>query len=396
MQGVSVQSFSFEVTTRIVFGVDSVRQVADEVDRLGAGRALLVIDRAMAEEPAAALVQQVLGRRLAGVFSEVLPRTHDGIVERGAAMVRRTGADVLVSLGGGSTIDTAKCIALVLAEGSPLGSHRVVFNPPRDLQIKALNQPKLPHIAIPTTAGSASEVTRGASAYNEATGEKMTFLDPAVAPRTCLLDPLLTRTMSPALTATTGINALAHCVEAVYSVQAQPVSAALALQAMALIAAHLPRCVADGSDIEARAQQQIAATMSGMAFVNALVGLHHAACHVLSERFGVPHGVANSVMLPYVMRYNLDATAAAQGAMARALGLPVAGLSDVAAGELAIAHVAGLIGRLGTPTRLREVAVPQDGLAVLAAETVRHPLAAFNPRPVHDAGELLQLFQQAW
>jgi alcohol dehydrogenase class IV len=225
---------------------------------------------------------------------------------------------------------------------------------------------------------------------------KVTVTDPKVAPKLVIYDPLLTLDLPPELTAATGINALAHCVEALYSTSRHPLSTAAALSGIRSIGGALPRCHADGSDLDARAAMLTGAYLAGLSLASATMALHHGVCHVLGGSAGVPHGIANSIVLPHAMRFNRDAAAAELAAAAEALGIPRERRSDAALAEAAAQHVFDMIGGMGLPQRLRDVGVGQDDLPRLARLAFEGRTVHNNPRPIADAGQIEELLREAW
>lgn len=255
--------FSFQVRPRVLFRAGALAQLGAELERLGARRALIVADRGVAD---AGLVEQVQANiaGAAGAFYDVPAGGSVAAVMQGTAAAH--DADVLVAVGGGSAIDTAKAIRLVLAEGGALRDHH---GAPR------LSHPLLPLVAIPTTAGSGSEVSAWALIRDDAAREKLSFAHPALAPDLAILDPQLLRSLPPQLTAATGMQALAHAIEALAGSDANPISDILALQAIDMISNNLRDATYDGDDMGARGALLIAACIAGMAFSSS-GGVHHA------------------------------------------------------------------------------------------------------------------------
>jgi alcohol dehydrogenase class IV len=209
-------------------------------------------------------------------------------------------------------------------------------------------------------------------------------------------DPELTLDLAPELTAATGINALAHCVEALYSITRNPLATAAARAGIEAIAGALPRCYSAGTDLEARGDLLAGAYLAGTALATVAMGLHHGLCHVLGGTAGVPHGMANAIILPHAMRFNQEASAPQLGLAADALGLATRGQSDLAAAGAATERVAELIGRLGLPRRLRDAGVAMDDLPRLAEIALLSRAVRNNPRPVRDAAEIEALLRAAW
>jgi alcohol dehydrogenase class IV len=380
-------SFIYNNPTRIIFGEKAVADVGVEVESLGGSRALVVTDKGVVEAGLAEVVVKALGRRCAGVFDRCVQDSGVHIVNEAAALARELKADVLVSVGGGSTIDTAKGAAILLKEGGQLQDYA---------GFQVLSRPQTPHVVIPTTAGTGSEVTYVAVIKDWENNTKILFGDHHIIPNTAILDPQMTKGLPPQLTATTGMDALTHAIEAIHATESGPLSDAMALHAIRLITAYLPRCVEQGDDLVARGQQQLAATMAGIAFSNAQVGLVHAMAHSVGALFKVPHGLANSILLPHVMLFNLDSCAARYALIARAMGLNVNGKSDMEAALAAVEAIRELTRQMGVPQRLRDAGVPEDGLAEASNLVLSDGSVIYNPKLVTGAEEVLAVYRAAW
>lgn len=381
-------SFIYMNTTRVVFGSGCSRDVKVEVRSLGCSHAVVVTDKLLAANTdIPARIEKALGDACAGVFSDVEPDSGVHIVDAGAAFARERGADCVVSVGGGSAIDTAKGIAILLKEGGNL----------RDYQgFQVLQRRQTPHVSIPTTAGTGSEVTYVAVIKDHDAHQKLLFGDYNIIPDTALLDPELTVGLPRGLTAATGMDAMSHAVEAIHSQQKEPVADGLGLHAIRLIKEFLPRAVDDGKDIVARGQMLIASNMAGAAFSNAQVGLVHAMAHTVGARYGVHHGLANSILMPHVVRFNAAEVAACYRGVADALGVPVAGLSDEACAEAAAGAIAELAARTGLPAGLASQGVPEAALPELAEATLADASIIYNGRMVMGADEVLEVYRAAF
>lgn len=369
--------FNYVNTARIVFGAGAVRDVGIEVKALGCGRALVVTDRTLRERTDVyQRVASALGPRQAGVFDDVLPDAIADVVDRGAEVARELGADCLVSVGGGSAIDTAKGIAIGLALGGRIRDHQGT---------QVLSRRAVAHVAIPTTAGTGSEVSVYAVIKDERAKEKLHYMDERLIPDVALLDPLLTVSLPPGLSAATGFDALSHAVESYTSRNAGPLSDAQALHAARLIARSLARVVERGDDLDARADMLVAANLAGAAMSNAGVGLAHAVAHALGAGHGVHHGTANAVMLPHVVRFNADEVGTRYRDLALAMG--VADLGQACA---------DLLARCGLPTRLRDVGVAAADLGALAEAAVADGAMPYNARFAGDPDLVRGLLEAAW
>lgn len=371
-----MEPFTFVQTARVVFGAGIAGDVGVEVKALGRGRALLVTDRALRERTAAVdRVSQALGARLGAVFDEVLPDASADVVDRGAARAREVSADCLVSLGGGSAIDTAKGIAIVLALGGGIRDHQGT---------QLLARRAVAHVAVPTTAGTGSEVSIYAVVKDETARQKLHYMDERLVPDVAVLDPALTTSLPPGLTAATGFDALSHAVEAYVSKNASPVSDALALHAAGRIARWLLRAVTRGDDLEARSEMLVAANLAGAAMSNAGVGLAHAIAHALGAAHGIHHGTANAVMLPYVMRFNAEVAGARTCDLAAAMG----------AADAAEA-CARMLAQSGLPSRLRDLGVAAADLDAIAEAALGDGALPYNPREA-DFAAVRAVLEAAW
>ena len=320
---------------------------------------------------------------------------HSGVatVEAIAARARALRVDGFVAVGGGSASDSAKAAAILLAEGGRLADHANVFHPPDGYDQKALNQPKLPIIAVPTTL-SAAEVTPGLG-IRDAQGHKLVFWDAQLVPRLIVLDGRATLDVPVEVFASTGMNALAHCIEGLYSRVRNPISEGLALQGLRLLRPALERVARQPLDEGARADALAGACLSGMVISNARVGIHHGVCHGLGSLGGLPHGVANAIMLPHAMRFNREVAPEQLGLAAQALGADTRGLTPLAAADAAIEAVQALQQRLGVARRLRDVGLDRALLPRLAAGAMSDRGLYFNPRLATEP-EVLALLEAAW
>jgi alcohol dehydrogenase class IV len=381
-------AFSTWQPTRVVFGDGAVGELALECKRLGIERALVVTDRVLVERTdVVARAEKALGPRLGGVYDGVIPDTGVEVIDEGARVAKERGCDGLISVGGGSAIDSAKGIAVVLTEGGSIRDHQGSAR---------LTRRQTPHIAVPTTAGTGSEVTAYMVVKDARAHEKMHFLDDRIIPDAAVLDPSVTIAMPAQLTAATGMDALTHAIEAYTSVNKQPIADGLALQAMKLIARHLPRAVAEPHDKIARGQMLIAANIAGLAFNAVGVGLVHAMAHVVGARHGVHHGTANAICLPHVIRFNADELGAYYRDVAEALGVDARDLGDEMAGEAAAQAVAQLAARIKLPPRLRDVGVPEGDLAGCAEASLSDGAIVYNGKFAAEKSLVLGVYQHAY
>jgi maleylacetate reductase len=370
------------------FGAGALARLGEAVDRFGWQRLLLCSTSSMQRGGHIAEASRALGERLAATYASVQPHVPESQVAKVLELARQHQADAIIGLGGGSAIGTAKAVSYALDE-QPTGW-------PARKPLPS-DQPQVPVIAIPTTyAGSEMTPVYGVTRQQDGIARKITVTDPKIAPRLIIYDPLLTLDLPPDLTASTGINALAHCLEALYSITRNPLSTAAALSGVRAIITALPRCYADGHDLAARTEMLQGSYLAAAALAHVAMALHHGICHVLGGTAGVPHGVANSIILPHALRFNLDATASELAQAAEAMSIATDGRSSRAAAEEAIQRVDHLIAQLHLPRRLREAGVKEDELPRLADLALQSRAVQSNPRPVQEAAPLLELLRAAW
>lgn len=380
-------SFEYNNPTKIIFGENCVRDIGLEVDSLDCSKALIVTDKGIVEAGLTERIEQFLGTRYVGTYDKCTQDSGFDLVNEGAAFAHEKGADILISIGGGSVIDTAKGMAMVMKEGGELADYS---------GMQVLSRPQTPHIVVPTTAGTGSEVTWAAVIKNAELNMKELFCSYYIIPNKAFLDPTMTAGLPPHLTASTGMDAFTHSIEAIHALQCQPITDAMALHSIRLSMEYLPRCVKNGGDLVARGQQQLAATMAGIAFGNAQVGLVHAMAHSIGALFNVPHGLANSILLPHVMLFNLEECADRYALIAGAMGLDTRDMSDIDAGKAAAEAVWELTKKIDLPQKIRDTGVPEGGLAEAAELCLSDGAIVYNPRMVMDAEEVLEVYRQAW
>lgn len=380
-------SFNFLTPTKVIFGLGATEEVRMEIRSMGGEKTLLVTDEGLVRAGLAERVKESLGDLCVGVFSEIPQDSGVHVVNTAAKIARSLKVDSLVSLGGGSVIDTAKALAVLLKEGGNLEDYQ---------GMQMLDRPQTLHVSIPTTAGTGSEVTFAAVVKDHDRSQKIPLFDYHIAPNVAVLDPHMVAGLPSQITSFTGMDALTHAVEAIHVLQRNPITDALALHAIRLIAVYLLPSVRNGDDLLARGQMQIAATMAGMAFTNAMVGLVHAMAHSLGGRFGVPHGLANAILLPHVMRYNMEACTDQYASVAEAMGVRKPETSEGEAAEEAVKAVEELTKNVGLPVRLKEIDVPRDGLKDCAELSLSDGSIVYNPQPVFETEEVLKVYEAAW
>jgi maleylacetate reductase len=372
----------------VIFSPGALARSGEAAERFGWKRVLLCTNPSMRTNGHAASAEAALGDSLAVTFDRVHPHVQDVQVEEVLALAEEHAVDAMAGLGGGSPIGMAKAVAAALAEKHS-GHAAQDFSP--------FDAPLVPVIAIPTTyAGSEMTATYGITHTRETPPRKVTVSDPKFAPKLILYDPELTLDLPPEMTASTGINALAHCIEALYSITRHPLSTAAAMRGVQHIAHSLWNCYAHGDDLNARSEMLKGAHLAGFSLSNVSMGLHHGLCHVLGGTANIPHGIANSILLPHVMRFNADATADLLAPAAEALGVAPEGLSPTARVESAAQKVYELVGQMQLPQRLRDVGVKETDLSNLAQLGFQNHTVKKNPKPITDVGQIERLLQEAW
>lgn len=367
-----MQAFHYQLPAQeVIFEYNAFERLGQAAEQRGWRRLMLCTSPSQRALGRVDRLREQLGGRLAAVFDSVAPHVQDDQLARVLDEALLEQVDAVIGLGGGSPIGMAKAAAHALRE------HRPAV------------------IAIPTTyAGSEMTPIFGVTHTREQPPRKVTVTDPASAPALVIYDPVLTLDTPPSLTAASGMNALAHCVEALYSLTRHPLSSAAAVSAVERIHRSLPRCVAQPDDLEARSDLLMGAHLAGVSLASARLGLHHGVCHVLGGSAGVPHGIANSIMLPHVVRFNASATAEQLLPAARAMGIDAQDPQD-AVGQMA-QRVAEMSAGMGLPDRLREVGVEAEDLPRLALLAFENKTVRGNPRPIEGVEELEALLRGAW
>lgn len=346
---------------QLVFGAGTVRRVGDLLKSIGARRVLLVTTQGRHDSDDGARVRAALGPTLASTFAEVESHVPVPLVQRAVQQARRDAVDAVVSFGGGSCADMGKAVCFFTEQES--GTPGASF----------ADRPALPHIAIPTTY-SGAELTGGFGMTDPAARQKTGGGGPTITPIGAIYDAELTLSTPPRVSAETGMNALAHCVEAVYSPTRTPEAEAIAIAGAHRIYRALPLVVDDPDDVDVRASMLEGAALGGRALHNGAMGVHHGLSQLVGGRTGIPHGLANAMILPHAMRYNDEAANEELRRVGEAIGAP-----DDPAGA-----IAALVQRLGLPTGLGECGVTLDDLDAVARLSQANHNVRNNVRPVSE------------
>lgn len=381
-------------------GSACVGALGDAFEQLGIERALLISGTTLATKTdLVERVEQAAGGRIAGVFSETVQHVHRGSVLRAVKVARELGIDGIVSFGGGTPNDTAKALAMALAEGiedaAGFESMRVRFTYPDQIEIPEIGSETLPILAIPTTL-SAGEFTHIAGITDEERKVKDLYIDPKMTARMVFLDAELTLATPLWLWLSSGMRAVDHAVEALASSGAHPFTDGLAVRALAMLDASLRATKADPEDLEARTRSQLGAWLSISGLANVTLGLSHGIGHQLGARKDVPHGHTSCVMMHSTMVFNKDHVGSRQAAVAAAMGVDLTGMNEEAANEAGREAVLSLVKDLGLPYRLREVGVEPEDFEAIAADALEDLIVAANPRQVSGTDEIVELLHSAY
>lgn len=380
--------FSLEGVRRTVFGQGAAAQLAAELALIGAARVLLVIDPGVAQAGIAAPALESLAQaKIASwTFSDLTREPEPAEADAAAALGRREKVQAVVGIGGGSALDLAKAAAVLITNPGKAADY---------VGLDLVKQPGVPCLCLPTTAGTGSEVTFTAVFTRRSDRFKGGINGRLLYPFAAVLDPLLTLSCPPYITAITGMDALTHAMEAYTSNQAHPVSDMNALTAIELIGRHLRRAVADGQDLEAREGMLLAAHLAGLALAQAGVTAVHAMAYPLGAFYDIPHGEANALLLPYVLEHNKSAAIERFAVMAHLLAELPAELDLNQSAAACVQEVRALATAVGIPSSLRQLKVPEDSVPAMAAKamTVARPIAN-NPRQV-SAADLEAIYREA-
>ena len=371
-------NYDFELNhhTKIVFGAGKVAATGDVVKEYG-GKAIIVSDSGIRR---AGIVDKVKSSLEAAgisyaVYDNVMPNPRDVHCAEAAAIAKKFGADVIIGVGGGSAMDTAKAVNVLMTQGGTCAEHAVT---------RKFHNPLLPVICIPTTSGTGSEVTFEAVITAQELGRKVSISDGArLAPKVAIMDPELTISVPRLITASTGMDSLTHALEAYTCKYAQPISDGLARYAMEKIAGSIEKATNDGNDLQARTDMMIGSLMAGMAFTNSFLG----AVHSFSERLGgfydIPHGIANAIFLPYVTEFNMSADWEKHAIVAKCLGIDTNGLTDEEAAKKGVERLFELNRILGIPKFSELEKVNPNDFEAIAELCETHPCGfKANPRMI--------------
>ncbi len=385
--------FMWSNRPRIMFGPGIRSEIGFEMNALGGKKVVIITDKGIVNAGVAGMVAKEIEKselELVGIFDSIIQDARIDIINQGAAFYREKGADCMVVVGGGSVMDSAKGINILIGEGTddfqPLADRAALWDDAKPLP---------PHIVFPTTAGTASEVTHAIVALDVNARVKLQITHPYNAD-IAMLDPELTVKLPPKITAFTGMDALTHAIEGVTSTSVSPIGDALGLHAIRLIFKYLPIAVNEPENINARGHMLIASTLAGMCFGNTMTGAVHATAHALGAHYGIPHGLANGIMLPVVMEFNVEEAADRYMMVADAMGINVDGMEPIEAARAAVQGVKDLKKEIGLTERLKDLGVPDDRDKLLPTVELAgaDSQISYNPRFAEEE-DILNLYLKA-
>jgi alcohol dehydrogenase len=382
------KTFTITQPTRLTFGAGAIDGLAALVRSCGGTKAFLVVDPGVKQAGLLEKITAPLQRDQLPIeiFDKVDPEPGLTLADKACKLAKKAGCDCVIGVGGGSAMDVAKAVSILLTNGGKAEDY---------LGLGKIKKAGVPKIMVPTTAGTGAEVTFTAVFINEKTKSKGGMNGDPLYPEAALLDPELTLSMPPHVTAATGIDAFIHAVEAYLSTQAHPISDMYALEAIELISQNLPKAYAHGGNLEARSNMMLGSLLGGKALATAGVGLVHAMSYPLGGMFGIPHGLANAVLLPYVIEYNLIGNPGKYAAVAEVMGYDTADLPLREAAALAVEAIYNLNRDVGIPGSLAELGIPAERIEEMAdiALTVTRPVENNPRKPTRD--DVIQVYRNA-
>lgn len=379
--------FNFFIKSNITFGRGAAQKLPERIKAYGLKHVMVVYDGGV---KAAGIAEKVLEQiNKAGVqvtvFDHVIPNPTNEVVESASVLAKENGIDGLVAVGGGSSIDTAKAINVLMTNPGKIGNYA---------GMNMVQNPCLPLIAIPTTAGTSSEITNVSALIDTEKVIKYVVIDNNIVPSDVIADPEFTRTVPAGVTAATGMDAITHAVESYLSNMATPLTEYNALKGLQILYKNITRVVQNGEDMEAREQMMLGCIITGFSFSNANLGLVHGIAHTLSAHFGLAHGMANATVLPYVMEYNAGSCPEKMIELAKAISLPLSGESEKDSYLLA-EELKKLIKELKIKT-LSQQGIQKKDFVMLAEDVLKEPVLGFNPRQNITKEDVLEILEKAY
>ena len=376
----------FFVSSNVVFGRDAAKKLPEILKEYKAKNVMVVYDAGVKMAGIATKVLEEIENAdvKITVFDGVIPNPTNEVVEEAAVIAKKENIDVFVAVGGGSSIDLTKAVNILMTNPGPIGRYG---------GIGMVKEAVLPLIAIPTTAGTSSEITNVVALTDTEAVCKYVIIDNKIVADKVIADPEFTRTMPPSVTAATGMDAITHAVESYISNMSTPLTEYHSLKGLQIFYENLPKAVADGNDMQAREQMMLGCIIAGFGFSNANLGLVHGIAHTLSAHFHLAHGMANATVLPYVMEYNADSCPEKMVELAKAIQLPVSGNLDE--DKLLLSkELLKLTKTLGIKT-LSEQGIKEEDLSMLADDVLKEPVLGFNPKQGVTKEDVLDILRKA-
>lgn len=380
-------SFNFFVKSNITFGKGAVEKLPQILKGYGLKKVMVVYDNGV---KAAGIAEKIVAQVEKAdveylIFDGVIPNPTNEVVESAAKLAKEANIEGMVAVGGGSSIDLAKAVNVLMTNPGTIGEYG---------GMNMVKNPCLPLIAIPTTAGTSSEITNVSALIDTEKVVKYVVIDNKIVASDVIADPEFTKTMPASVTAATGMDAITHAVESYISNEATPLTEYNSLKGLSILYENLPKAVADGLDMQARENMMLGCIITGFGFSNANLGFVHAIAHTLSAHFGLAHGMANACVLPYVMEYNAQACPEKMVDMAKMIGLPVSG--DLEKDKYLLAYaLKDLTAKLGIKT-LSEQNVPESAFERLAEDVLKEPVLGFNPRQGVTKEDVIEILKKAY
>ena len=381
-------SYQFHMPAISIMGENALVDAGAEITSLGLTKALIVTDKVLHQDlqATAPLLAVLDDQKIAYcVFDQAQPNPTIGNVDNGLAMLKENNCDFIISFGGGSPHDCAKGVAILATHGGEI----------KDFEgVNKTTKPVLPLVAVNTTAGTASEMTKFSIITDEARHVKMAIVDWRITPIIAVNDPSLMVAMPAGLTAATGMDALTHAVEAIVSIAATPITDACGIKAIELICESLRTAVKDGANIEARDKMAYAEFLAGMAFNNAILGYVHAMAHQLGGFYDLPHGVCNAILLPHVQAYNGKVVPERFVPIANAMGIDTSAMSPEQAVEATLAAINQLSSDVNIPANLTELGVKREDIKTLSENALKDACGLTNPKQA-TLEEIMGIYENA-
>lgn len=376
----------FFVKSNVVFGKDAVKKLPDIINEYEAKNVMVVYDAGVKMAGIAEKVLKEIAKTDVKVttFDGVIPNPTNEVVEEAAKIAQEAKIDVFVAVGGGSSIDLTKAVNILMTNPGPIGQYG---------GMNLVKKPVLPLIAIPTTAGTSSEITNVVALTDTKAVCKYVIIDNKIVADHVIANPEFTRTMPPSVTAATGMDAITHAVESYISNMATPLTEYHSIKGLQIFYENLPKAVKNGDDMEARENMMLGCIIAGFGFSNANLGLVHGIAHTLSAHFHLAHGMANATVLPYVMEYNADSCPEKMVDLAKAINLPVSG--DIEKDKYLLSEeLLKLTKSLGIKT-LSEQGIEEKDLDMLADDVLKEPVLGFNPKQGITKEDVLAILHKA-